>query len=138
MVDATEEFYPGRADYDHDLDDFDELLKVQLQSCITPQSSKIRLQQDLVLCTHCMARYWLAMCQVAEKAKCSSGGIIFLQFTPLHKGHAMHLGLFRAGSSHKRPIQCFLQQDIHYLCRAIMRNQTAVERAGGRHTPWRQ
>lgn len=36
MVDATEESYPGRADFDHDLDDFDELLKVQIQSCITP------------------------------------------------------------------------------------------------------
>ena len=32
MVDATEESYPGRADNDNDLDDFDELLKVQLQS----------------------------------------------------------------------------------------------------------
>ena len=38
MVDATEGSYPGRADFDHDLDDFDELLKVQIQSCITPGS----------------------------------------------------------------------------------------------------
>lgn len=42
MVDPTEESYPGRADFDHDLDDFDELLKVQFQSCITPHLFSVK------------------------------------------------------------------------------------------------
>ena len=42
MVDPTEESYPGRADFDHDLDDFDELLKVQFQSSITPHLNETK------------------------------------------------------------------------------------------------
>lgn len=39
MVDATEESYPGRAHDDHDLDDFDELLKVtNISICNTPNT----------------------------------------------------------------------------------------------------
>ena len=37
MVDATGESYPGRTHDDHDLDDFDELLKVtNISACIMP------------------------------------------------------------------------------------------------------
>jgi hypothetical protein len=53
MVDATEEFYPGRTHDDHDLDDFDELLKVTNMSiCIMSISGSHRALHPVACAGH--------------------------------------------------------------------------------------
>ena len=70
MVEATEQSYPGRAHDDHDLDDFDELLKVsQCDDFITPVlSAQTAVSFGTVKCLCSTSRaYWLITSTTSSK-----------------------------------------------------------------------